>query len=243
MTDEPTVIEATVVDDDEPEQTAELATTTPKALVPLSDMPITYATLKALYTTPTVPARYRNSKTGVNDMLAAVLVGKEVGIGPMEAINSIYMVNGQIAMSGKLLSALIHRAGHQIRLDIKPKEVTATGFRRDYVTHELTEVGSITFSEQDAKRAKLHEKDTYRSYPQILWSWRAISALARFYFADVVTGMAAYVPEELNISVEDAPIEAIPVDDVDVTIDSESLEIANATAEVIDVLDAEVIGK
>ena len=139
--------------------------------------------------------------------------------------------------------AAIRRAGHRIRLDIQPKEVTATGFRRDYVTHELVEVGSFTFTEADAKRAKLHEKDTYRAYPQIMWSWRAISALARFYFADVVTGMAAYVPEELNISVEDAPIEAIPVDEMDLTVESEDLEIANATADIIDVLDAEVIGK
>lgn len=217
--------------------------TTDKAAVPLVDMPVTYNTLKALHTTPTVPKRYRESGTGVNDMLAAVLVGKEVGIGPMEAINSIYMVNGQIAMSGRLISALIHRAGHRIRLDIKDKSVTATGFRRDYVTHQLEEIGSFTFTENDAKKAGLHEKDTYRAYPKIMWSWRAITALARFYFADVVTGMAAYVPEELQVSVEDAPIEAIPVDELDLTIEGEDLAIENATAEVIDVLDAEVMGK
>jgi len=207
---------------------------------PLAEMEMTYRTLATLMAGPTMPTRYRQSPTSVNDALAAVLVGKEMGIGPMEAINSLYLVNGQVAMSGKLMSALVHRAGHQIRLDIKDKSVTAHAWRRDPYTKELVDVGSVTFSEADAKRAKLNEKDTYKAYPKIMWAWRATTALCRFYFGDVVSGISGYVPEELNISVTDAPVEAIP-DYVEIELDGEDLAIENATAEVVDILDAEVI--
>jgi len=208
--------------------------------VPLAEMEMTYRTLVKLMAGPTMPTRYRQSNSGANDALAAVLVGKEMGIGPMEAINSLYLVNGQVAMSGKLMSALVHRAGHQIRLDIKDKSVTAHAWRRDPYTKELVEVGSVQFSEADAKRAKLHEKDTYKAYPKIMWAWRATTALCRFYFGDVVSGISGYVPEELNISVQDAPVEAIP-EYVEIEINGDDLAIENATAEVVDVLDAEVI--
>jgi hypothetical protein len=214
----------------------ELAKTDPASL-PLKDTEVTYNTLKALINTPTVPMRYRQSQTGVNDMLAAVLIGKELGIGPMEAIGSLYLVNGQAAMSGKLMSALVHRAGHQIRLKVESKKVTATAWRRDPYTHRLEEVGSISFGDVEAKRAKLHEKDTYKAYPQIMWGWRAVSALCRFYFADVISGTSIYVPDELDIEAKIEPIS----EDIEILVEGEALAIENATAEVVDVLDAEVV--
>jgi hypothetical protein len=222
--------------------TNELATTN-LATVPLKDQEITYKTLQVLYSTPTIPLRYRNSPTGVNDMLAAVLVGKEIGIGPMESINSIYLVNGQVSMSGKLMAALVHRAGHQIRVEIGDKKVTATAFRRDYVTHELTEVGEFTFTEADAKRAGLNDKETYQKYPKSMLAWRAITNLCRIYFSDVTSGMAAYVPEELGVN--DIPIEAIPLN-TDMMIDADDeifdeVVLEGAVAEVVEVLDGEIV--
>ena len=65
----------------------------------------------------------------------------------------------------------------------------------------------------------------------------------------ILTGIAAYhcldtgQPVRISDLLADAPIEAIPVDEMDLTVESEDLEIANATADIIDVLDAEVIGK
>ena len=132
---DPTVLEDEMAEKEAPDEIVEAALS-----LPIKDAPITMRTLDVLRKTPTVPVRYRESETGVQDMFAAVLVGREIGIEPMEAINSLYLVNGQISMSGKLMSALVHRAGHQIRVDIETKGATATAWRRDYVTHELTEV-------------------------------------------------------------------------------------------------------
>ena len=221
--------------------TAELAKQDPKN-TPLVEMEMTYNTLVTLWKGPTIPARYKNSQSGPNDMLAAVLVGKEMGVGPMESIQSIYLVNGQAAMTGKLMGALVHRAGHRIRLEVGAKEVTAVAYRRDEVTHTLVEEGRWKFSEADAKKAGLAGKGPYVSYPLVMYGWRAVSALCRFYFADVVTGTMAYVPEEVGIQ---APVEALP-SDMEIIVEGEEmpleeLAVENAVVEVVDVLDAEVI--
>ena len=76
----------------------------------------------------------------------------------------------------------------------------------------------------------------------VMYGWRAVSALCRFYFADVVTGTMAYVPEEVGIQ---APVEALP-SDMEIIVEGEEmpleeLAVENAVVEVVDVLDAEVI--
>ena len=201
--------------------------------VDVREMPITLKTLKLLSDGPTVPERYQGKPY---NMLAAVLVGREMGVEPMEAINSLYLVGGQTSMTGKLMSSLVHRAGHQLRVNIEETQSTVTCFRRDPLTHNLEEVGSITFTEADAKRAGLAEKPTYLAYPTIMWTWRAISQACRIYFADVLSGIV-YVPEEVGI---EAPIEPIPLDELEVVVEDSELQEENEVAEIVEQLDAEL---
>jgi hypothetical protein len=170
-------------------------------------------------------------------MLAAVMVGKELGVGPMESINSIYLVNGQVSMLGRLMCAQIYRHHHALKVMVKPKSVTTIAYRRDPWTHELVEQGEWTFGEAEAKKAYLDSKDTYENYPQLMWTWRSISALSRIYFADCISGIG-YTPEEVGL---DVPVEPLP-DFVELEIDDVNIEAQNATA-VVDAVfpEAEVI--
>lgn len=210
---------------------SELATTE----LDVRERPFTYGLLSTLSRTPTIPDRYKNKP---DEMLAAVLVGKELGIEPMEAINSLFLVNGQVSMTGKLMSALVHRAGHELHVKMGIKGATVTCLRRDPYTHELHEVGEVSFSQEDAERANLMEKPTYRAYPSVMMAWRAVSQACRIYFADVLSGVA-YVPEEVNI---EAPLEAIAVDEfAAIEVDGVDLDAENAVAEVVNTLDADVV--
>jgi len=193
--------------------------------VPLDEAPFTMTTLKALIGTPTIPKRYKTSETGVQDMYAAYLVGKELGIGPMESINSIFLVNGQVSMLGRLMCAQIYRHHHALKVIVKPKSITTFAYRRDPWTHLLEEQGEWTFGEAEAKKAYLDSKDTYENYPQLMWAWRSISALSRIYFADCISGIG-YTPEEVGL---DVPVEPLP-DFVELEVDGESMDVANATA-------------
>ncbi len=205
------------------------------AVLDVRERPFNMALITALSQGPTVPQRYANKP---NDMLAAVLVGKEMGIEPMEAINSLFLVNGTVSMSGKLMSALVHRAGHELHVSITKDKATVKCLRRDPYTHELHDVGSISFTTQDAERANLLDKETYQAYPSVMLTWRALSQACRIYFADVLSGVA-YVPEEINVN---APLETIDLDDFAVIeVDGVNLDEENAVAEVVNVLDADVV--
>jgi hypothetical protein len=203
--------------------------------VDVREMPISLKTLDILSQGPTVPKRYQGKPY---DMMAAVLSGRELGIEPMEAINSLYLVDGNVSMTGKLMSALVHRAGHQLRAKLGKDKVTVVAWRRDPFSHELINVGEVTFSKEDAERAGLAEKQTYLAYPSTMMTWRALSQVCRFYFADVLSGIA-HVPEEVGI---EAPLEIIDLDEdlAEVEVDGVDLDTENAVADVVNILDADV---
>lgn len=199
------------------------------------NMPFSMSLLKLMSTWPTIPTRYQGKPA---DIHAAVLVGRELGIEPMEAINSLFMVNGQVSMSGKLMSALVHRAGHQLRARLdKEGNATVEAWRRE-PDGVLIHVGEVSFGPDDAHRAGLDTKDTYKAYPNVMHTWRAISQVCRIYFADVLSGIG-YIPEEVNI--DDAVIEAIPLDEIPVDTDTADLADENHVAMVAEALDADVV--
>lgn len=171
-----------------------------KSNEPVIDLAITMPRLIALATakTPTIPDRYIGKP---RDMVSAIWVGRELGLQPMEAINSLYLVNGQVSMSGKVMSALIHRAGHMIKVKLSTTEAEVECHRWFPQTQTMEHVGTVTFTEEDAKRAHLSKKDTYRMYPQVMLAWRAITLAARVYYADVISGVS-YVPEEVGLEVD-----------------------------------------
>jgi hypothetical protein len=71
-------------------------------------------------------------------------------------------------------------------------EATVYGKRSD--TGEELEV---SWTMEDAARAKLGGKDVWKQYPRAMLLARATSELARALFADVLGGMR-YTPEELG---------------------------------------------
>lgn len=204
--------------------------------VPLTDITPTYKTLGLLMKTPTVPDRYRHSATGQQDMFAAALHGKELGIGPMTAINELYLVNGTMSMSAKLMAALIYRAGHVIKLKITAKSTVGTAYRWHPQSQELVEVGDYEFTEADAKKAGLDKKDTYREYPKLMQSARCMSGLARLFYADVIHGFG-YVPEEVGVA---DVVEPIP-DVIEVDYSEEHGAVEQAASILEEELDAEVV--
>ena len=230
MSDETAAIEQEKSDDED---------LTAKLSVPVEDIPITTQTLMMLSRTPAIPARY-NGK--VPDILAAVFVGGEIGIGPMEAINELYLVDGKVSMSGKLMSRLVHSHGHQLRLTITPKATTVEAWRRDPYSHELEKVGEFQFSDADAKRAGLDGKATYKNYPTMMRTWRAITFACRAAFADCLAGVG-YIPEEINVESEvDYAIEAIPLDEVEIIeADGVNMELEEATVHVAEMMEIDAV--
>ena len=125
-----------------------------------------------------------------HEVLAAMLTGDELGLGPMQSLRMINVIEGRPSISAELMRALVNRAGHRLRVvEAKQDRVTLSGQRRD-----TGATATVTWTLKDAERAQLTKNPAWSKYPRSMLLARATSELCRQIFADIVTGL--YTPEE-----------------------------------------------
>jgi hypothetical protein len=146
-------------------------------------------------------------------VLACILTGHELGIGPMQSLAHIHIIEGKATQSAELMRALILKAGHRFAVRKKSNDEVIVWGRR----HDTGDDLEITWSMDDAKRAGVAGKDVWKNYPRAMLMARATSELARDLFADVLGGVS-YTPDELGAEVYVDPYDGstgiIDVDDV-----------------------------
>jgi hypothetical protein len=165
----------------------------PAEVVATSDVPATWVAAMKLagriHATPFVPASMRGKPEVV---LACILMGDELGIGPMQSLNSIHVIDGRPAAAPELMRALVNRAGHKFTVDHADNDkVTVSGVRRDTQAS-----ASVTWTMADARTAKLAGRGAWVTYPRAMLLARATSELCRMLFSDCVKGLS-YTPEEV----------------------------------------------
>jgi hypothetical protein len=161
--------------------------------------------VKAVAATEFVPVAMRGKPGAV---LASVLTGRELGIGPMQAIKHVGIIEGKPGLSAELMAGLVRRAGHKLRIITRAlDEAEVEGVRADDPRHPLR----VRWTLKDAERAglcrigdnghpiarsKSGQAMPWEKYPDALLLARAISALCRAMFSDVLAGFS-YTPEEV----------------------------------------------
>lgn len=132
-------------------------------------------------------------------VLVIAMKGREVGIPIMQALSHIHVIEGKPSMSAELMVALVQRAGHKLRvIETTSEKCVVEGERLD----DPGRPARLEWTMADARRAGVTHKGPWKSYPAAMLRARAISALCRFQFADVLAGVS-YVPEELGASVDE----------------------------------------
>ncbi len=154
----------------------------------------------AIAGTEFVPVHFRNNPAAI---AAAILYGDEVGLGPMQSLAKIAVINGRPTLAAEAQRALILQAGHDLWVEeTTPTRCTVCGKRRG---SEAT--SRITWTMDDAKRAGLTGKPPWKLYPRQMLLARASAELARAVFPDAIGGLAS--TEELDDGVagvlEEAP--------------------------------------
>ncbi len=131
--------------------------------------------------------------------LAIMQTGKELGLGPMQALRSIHIIEGKPTMSADLIAALVHSRlpGSLLRVTESTDLVCSIEAARPG-----REATLFSFSMEDAKRAGLTGKDNWRKFPRAMLRARCITETARAVFADCVLGM--YDPDELGAVTDEA---------------------------------------
>lgn len=137
-----------------------------------------------------VPTALRGKPEAV---LAAMLTGHELGIGVMQALAKIHVIEGRPSMAAELMRALVLREGHELWIEESTSTRCTVGAKRSSSERETR----ITWTLDDAKRANLASKSNWRAYPRAMLLARATAEICRAVYPDLLAGIS-HTTEELS---------------------------------------------
>lgn len=124
-------------------------------------------------------------------------MGKAIGLAPIVALNTIYVIGGKPTVNPAMMLALAKSKGlvEDQKIERFADKVSFTVLRKGNKTPHVE-----VFGKEDAMRLGLAGKDNYKKQPMVMYAWRAISAAMRLVFPDVIYGL--YTPEEMGATIE-----------------------------------------
>jgi len=131
-----------------------------------------------------------------------VLAGRELGIGPIQAMTGLHVIQGKVVLSAGLLAALVLRSD-RYTYEVTDFDLTACEIE---FFREGKSIGVSSFTMDDARKAGLADSPTWKKHPRNMLFARAVSNGARWYCPDVFSG-AVYTPDELSCGETDEQIE------------------------------------
>lgn len=118
---------------------------------------------------------------------AAILLGREMGLGPMASLRGIDVIEGKPALTAQMLAARIYAAGHRVEwLTATDKTCTVRITRGDGLSS-----AEVTWTMADATRAGLAGKTNWKKYPRAMLRARALTEAAAMACPDVALGLEA----------------------------------------------------
>lgn len=119
------------------------------------------------------------------DVLVAILYGQELGLAPMQAIQSVYVVKGRPTISAQLWVSLARRAGHKVRV----LEETAEACTVEVVRSDDPDAPTrVTYTLEQAKTAGLLSNTTWKNHPHAMLYARAVSTACRRACPEIALG-------------------------------------------------------
>lgn len=144
---------------------------------------------RALSPSSLIPKHLRgkdNTETLANVTLV-LAYGAELGLGAVASLSGIAVVNGRPFAESQTLAAAVRASGHCLylrRTECGQGKVTWETHRRGEPSPE-----SRTFTWEQATKAGLSGRDTYKAHPERMLSARALGWLLRDVYPDVTKGL------------------------------------------------------
>lgn len=153
----------------------------PRSTVPAGEWGLMLAQADELARSDIIPAAYRRKPANV---LVAALTGRAHGWDVLTAMRNGHVIEGTWGMKPEAMLGLVRAAGHSVT-----GGTTATGAEVHGRRADTGDEMAVTFTIEDAQRAGLAGKGTWKNYPQMMCYWRAVGLLCRMLFSDVTLGV------------------------------------------------------
>lgn len=129
-----------------------------------------------------LPKSYSNSF----QVLMAVQAGRELGMKPVESINGMMIINGQIKLWGTALTGRITKEGYKIKWGDCSKIKASVSV----IGPDDKETSPETYTIEEAKEAGLLGKSNWSGHPKTMLRWRALGNAVKFNFPHLLQGMS-----------------------------------------------------
>ena len=145
----------------------------------------------SLVQTSFAPKEFRGKP---EEATAAILLGDELGLSPISALRSVYVIHGTPSIYAKTAVALVQAHGHEVWTESQTDREVIMGGRRKGSDRAET----ATWTIDRAKRAGYTSNAKYQSSPQeMLWA-KAASEICKKIASDVLAGVP-YTVEDLEL--------------------------------------------
>jgi hypothetical protein len=158
-----------------------------------------------------LPGEYRRQSANV---LWAIEMGRTVGVTTMAAITGIHVIKNKPTISPALMTALIRKAGHRVRVrfDRETETATATVIRADDPDFVFESVWTIDravtarlctiVNGKPYARSDRNEPTSWEKYWPSMLKWRALSEVCRDAAEECLFGLH-YTAEEMGVEVNE----------------------------------------
>jgi len=149
-------------------------------------------------TTKMIPKDFQGKP---DDIIIAVMMGKELGLPPIQSVQSIAVINGRPSVWGDAVPGLCWASGkvEDIQEYFEGEEGTDAFTAVCVAKRRGASPKTARFSQADAKKAAIFGKNVHAQYPRRMMQWRARHFALHDAFPDVLKGIGT-----AELEVEDA---------------------------------------
>lgn len=135
-----------------------------------------------------------------HDVMAIILTGAELGLGPMQSIRGVHIIEGKPTLAAELMAALVVRVDSVCEyLQLIESSATVAVYETKRKGHPKPTTVRWTIAQ--AQAAGLVGRDNWRKYPDAMLRARCTAAICRAVYPDLVGGM--YDPDEIDVTPAD----------------------------------------
>src|SRR3954453_16685194 len=151
--------------------------------------------------------------TRASQAVVKILAGRAPRAGPFAAMPDIHLIDGTPVVGAPILAALVRQSAIY---DYKVVEWTNARCSIDFYRHGEKLEPTVTFTDDDAKRARLAQPradgkpSNHTKFQRTIKFARAMATGVGLHCPDLTAGTPVYTPDELGLEDPDADVTLVP---------------------------------